>query len=84
MESPLDRLHRPDWQARAACLAHDDPDRFYTGTDADTVIATWCDGCPVRTECLLDALDRGDTEGVWGGTTPDQRRDIARLAQEVT
>ena len=84
-DSP-EHLPRPDWQHQAACRDHPDPDAFYS-TDDDQqaeLIAGYCERCPVRTECLVDALDRGDTEGIWGGTTPDQRRDITRLAQEIT
>lgn len=33
-----------------------------------------CAECPVRAACLRHALDNGEAEGVWGGTTPDVRR----------
>ena len=32
-----------------------------------------CQGCPVRTRCLDQALEAGETLGVWGGLTPAQR-----------
>lgn len=37
-----------------------------------------CAGCPVRTACLDHAVTNGETEGVWGGLTPDERVDYAR------
>lgn len=35
-----------------------------------------CLGCPVKASCLQDALARGEEHGVWGGTTPAERRRI--------
>jgi hypothetical protein len=32
-----------------------------------------CQRCPVRTRCLDQALEAGETLGVWGGLTPAQR-----------
>jgi hypothetical protein len=32
--------------------------------------------CPVRLECLRDALENGLHDGIWGGTTPRTRRTI--------
>lgn len=29
--------------------------------------------CPVREECLYEALENGEPESVWGGLTPPQR-----------
>lgn len=35
-----------------------------------------CRACPVINECLDYALEHRELEGVWGGTTPRQRRRI--------
>ena len=32
-----------------------------------------CHRCPVRSRCLDQALEAGETLGVWGGLTPAQR-----------
>lgn len=37
---------------------------------------SFCQECPVSNECLDTALAHGDTNGVWGGTTPNERRSI--------
>jgi len=37
-----------------------------------------CAGCPVRNECLDDAVTANVQYGVWGGTTPRERRRIRR------
>ena len=37
-----------------------------------------CRECPVRKECLDDAIATGDTTGIRGGLTGNQRIDILR------
>ena len=37
-----------------------------------------CTGCPVRTECLAEALDNQIEWGVWGGMTERERRALLR------
>ena len=32
-----------------------------------------CDGCPVRQQCLDFAMRSGEKDGIWGGTTPEER-----------
>ena len=66
------------WRAAGAC-ASTDPDLFFpismTGKAAEQIARARrvCAGCRVRRECLDFALDAGETEGIWGGTTPDER-----------
>lgn len=33
-----------------------------------------CATCPVQADCLAYALRTGEDDGIWGGTTPKQRR----------
>jgi WhiB family redox-sensing transcriptional regulator len=40
-------------------------------------------GCPVRTECLADALDHRVEFGVWGGMTERERRALLRRRPDV-
>lgn len=71
------------WAAEAACAPSLPPDsesiRFRTGdfypSDADGARAAVeiCRRCPVRGRCLAEALRRGETYGVWGGTVFDTR-----------
>ncbi|WP_205739713.1 WhiB family transcriptional regulator [Georgenia sp. SYP-B2076] len=37
-----------------------------------------CFACPVRTECLADALTSATEFGVWGGLTERERRALLR------
>jgi WhiB family redox-sensing transcriptional regulator len=43
-----------------------------------------CQSCPVRTECLAEALDNQIEWGVWGGTTERERRALLRRRPNVT
>jgi WhiB family redox-sensing transcriptional regulator len=42
-----------------------------------------CMSCPVRTECLADALDNRIEFGVWGGMTERERRALLRRRPNV-
>ena len=66
------------WTDYAACRRHD-PELFFpvseVGTGARQVRAAKavCAGCPVRDACLDHALRTLPSDGIWGGTTPDER-----------
>ena len=40
-----------------------------------------CCDCPAQAPCLAWALHHGVTDGVWGGTTEEQRRALRSLAR---
>ena len=67
-----------EWRAASACLTAD-PDLFFpiaAGTaDASQVSRARriCAGCTVRQQCLDFAVRSGEKDGIWGGTTPEQR-----------
>ena len=67
-----------NWRAASACL-NTDPDVFFpvaVGTAASKLVARAlrvCDGCPVRQQCLDYAMRSGEKDGIWGGTTPEER-----------
>lgn len=62
------------WRAQGACQAVD-PETFFPAPSepADTAVAL-CRGCDVQGACLAWALEGGDCHGVWGATTPRERR----------
>ena len=69
-----------NWMRHAACRGMN-PDLFFPergGPGAmDAVEAQKvCRSCPVRAECLEAGI--GEIHGIWGGTTPKQRRLIRR------
>ncbi|MDF2420175.1 WhiB family transcriptional regulator, partial [Trueperella pyogenes] len=43
-----------------------------------------CFSCPVRIECLADALDSNMSFGIWGGMTERERRALVRRFPNVT
>src|SRR6201987_5408830 len=72
-----------DWTTRAACKGTD-PDELFVQGAAQNRAKLICRGCPVRTECLADALDNGIEFGVWGGMTERERRPLLRRRPDVT
>lgn len=70
-----------DWRTRAACRASDS-DLFFPETTADVVgvaaAKAVCASCPVQEDCLSYAVELNQTEGIWGGHTPSERRTIRR------
>jgi len=63
-----------DWRLHAACA--DWPlDSFYGDeSNATSQALRLCKKCPVRADCLNDAMTHNDPYGIWGGMTPEQRR----------
>lgn len=71
-----------NWRKRAACLGTasrlydpwDVPDQMW---DVPSDVSIICEQCPVRVECLVDALRHND-DCVRGGTTKRQRDALKR------
>lgn len=70
------------WTARGACAKASPDDLFVEGA-AQRAAREVCDACPVRLECLVDALDHRIGFGVWGGMTERERRALLRRFPEV-
>src|SRR5579875_3773573 len=66
-----------DWTTRASCRK-EQPDALFVQGAAQNRAKVVCHGCPVRTECLADALDNRTEFGVWGGLTERERRALLR------
>lgn len=72
-----------EWMARGACVG-EDPELFFpvgedgagdAPPDERTAVAKEiCADCPVAVECLKHAVEEGEPSGIWGGTTPQERR----------
>ena len=76
------------WRDDVACRDADSDLFFPVGTTGPALrlideAKRICLACPARTQCLAWALDHGVTDGVWGGTTADERRSIRRLPSRV-
>lgn len=75
----LEYPHR-GWVSEARCVKAD-PELFYpiskNDPEAARTIESYCSRCPVEGDCLGYALARGE-QGIWGGTTEEQRQAIRR------
>ena len=71
------------WTALSACR-NVDPDELFVSGAAQNRAKAVCMGCPVRTECLSDALDNRVEFGVWGGMTERERRALLKKRPDVT
>lgn len=65
------------WSDHGACNGYANPDAFFPeegdqGLEGKRV----CAGCPVRDECLTDALERHEMHGTWGGASERVRRHL--------
>jgi len=67
------------WQDRAACKGATSV-MFPARGDYEGLLRAlrFCDSCPVRSECLDYALEIGEKDGIYGGTTGRQRRDMRK------
>jgi WhiB family redox-sensing transcriptional regulator len=75
----LSTLSGMDFGGHPAC-ADEDPELFFpeSGQVAQISAAkSVCASCPIRTACLSYALRHG-VEGVWGGSTEEERRAMRR------
>ncbi|MFV0425511.1 MAG: WhiB family transcriptional regulator [Beutenbergiaceae bacterium] len=70
------------WTASAACAGRS-PDELFVQGAAQREVREVCFECPVRLECLVDALDNRIQFGVWGGMTERERRALLRRAPAV-
>jgi WhiB family transcriptional regulator, redox-sensing transcriptional regulator len=70
------------WAAKGACRGSD-PDALFVEGAAQNRAKVVCLSCPVRMECLSDALDHRIEFGVWGGMTERERRALLRRRPDV-
>lgn len=70
------------WTTKAACAGRS-PDELFVQGAAQRQAREVCFSCPVRLECLVDALDNRIQFGVWGGMTERERRALLRRAPSV-
>jgi WhiB family redox-sensing transcriptional regulator len=69
------------WREEAACVDVVDEVSFFPDPEDLAGIARAkgvCAGCPVAAECLTWSIETNQTEGIWGGHTPKERRAIRR------
>jgi WhiB family redox-sensing transcriptional regulator len=70
------------WRLDALC-AETDPEAFFPEKGGSTREAKRvCTGCPVRLQCLEDALRNDERFGIWGGLSERERRRL-RLQRRI-
>ncbi|MBD0322502.1 MAG: WhiB family transcriptional regulator [Aldersonia sp.] len=94
MTTPVDATaRRPlaepwDWQLQARCRVLGSETFF--GPEGEPAVARArreraakriCAGCEVRTPCAAWALQFDESDGIWGGMTPNERRRARRFAR---
>lgn len=88
--TPRDHDPRPPlrWMTQAACRGAD-PGLFFPFTwdiprpdQSDDRARRICQACPVQPACLDWALRTGEPDGMWGGTTPAERRRLRARQQQ--
>lgn len=66
-------------RTESAPCASVDPDEWFPEDGRQALRAkAICRRCPLRTQCLDDALARGEEYGVWGGLSARERRTLQR------
>ena len=69
------------WANAALCKKSAPDELFVRGAEQHKAKAV-CGACPVRAECLAEALDNEIEWGVWGGLTERERRALLRKRPE--
>jgi WhiB family redox-sensing transcriptional regulator len=71
----------------AQCAQRDQDPELWFPADGDRAAAEHakaiCRVCPVRSACLEWALAANERTGIWGGTTPNERRALRRTAAKA-
>mgnify|MGYP002735939785 FL=1 len=70
-----------EWTLQAKCRGMADA-LFPEGKDQKRARSV-CFSCPVRLQCLAEALDNRIEWGVWGGMTERERRHLLRTRPDI-
>lgn len=80
--SRIIRVERPAFFADAACRGTAGQFPFFPTRNVSTQPAReLCAGCPVMGECLDYAVADDSLQGIWGGTSEEQRDQIRKRAR---
>lgn len=79
----LSSFERSEWVTEAKCR-DGEPDAMFVRGAQQRNAACVCRHCPVRVQCLADALDNNIEFGVWGGLTERQRRALLKHSPDNT
>ena len=71
-----------NWVDNALC-ASGEPDALFVQGAAQRQARLKCLACPVRLQCLADALQHEANFGVWGGLTEDERESFYARGRHI-
>ncbi len=79
------RVNDKPWQDQAECIGFGEVMYPESGHGPDprdmySEAKSFCRGCPVLEQCLRYAMQADERFGVWGGLTPDERRQLRGAA----
>jgi WhiB family redox-sensing transcriptional regulator len=77
----MSAVYREDWTVQAKCRGM--ADALFPEASDQKRARQLCAGCPVRFECLAEALDHRIEWGVWGGMTERERRVLLKQHADV-
>jgi WhiB family transcriptional regulator, redox-sensing transcriptional regulator len=83
---PLPQRENLSWQEQALCQGVE-PELFFPSQGQVSVAKAAkqiCGMCEVSDDCLRYALQHVELDGVWGGTSYRERRDLRRRPSERT
>lgn len=69
-------MNRPPASSASPCRTHDPELWFPEKGSSGAAALRLCGGCPVRERCLEYALKHKIRDGIWGGMTGGQRREL--------
>ena len=80
-EIDIDPQGVPTWRDDAVCRGFEISVFFPDESDAAAITHAKeiCGTCPVRQDCLSYAVEHNQTDGIWGGTTRQERRRLRRI-----
>lgn len=78
----MPQVNGDQWALQAKCRGMEDA-LFPEGANQKRARAV-CMGCPVRSNCLAEALDNRIEWGVWGGMTERERRQLLRERTDIS
>jgi len=70
---------RPRWHADALCREHPELSWYPPPGASDRLLRAICGMCLVSSECLAFAM-ANDEDGIWGGTSANERRKLRRTS----
>lgn len=82
-QMPLEHESSGQWREHAACRSAD-PELFFAGGAANAKAKRLCASCPVRRQCLDDAIGGDERFGIWGGMSSIQRTVLKLEGNPVT